>query len=695
MLLKNRNHFATKSSAILWSCMLALCLFSCNQPQTTQQTNQPSNALLDSAYAQCSVWLMANNSAAVSPYLDSLFSQFSTVSDAQLLNKYHFLANMHLYNTKNLLAAKSYLDSSKVLLKSSPASKKEYLRYYFLKSNYHLELQEFDLAVSALFQGKGIIEELGLKCEGGRFANSLGYLLYKQGRYEEALAAFKWRNELTLNCREANVAEPIFELQLDQNEIGLCYEQMGKFDSALFHYSQCIALILDFQKTNAAEATKLDRSLGVVYGNKGSTFAKMHQYDSAIFYLQKGIEINFRPDREPVDAAFCKIKLAHCYLELNELQNCEAIIQELEIFLTEKPNLVVAQRLANLQKDYYLQTKNFEKAYAFGLLQQTLKDSLNAFQPGKSNFYDYKIAFDNLKKEVELLSLQNTNARKNLYIVLISAALLVSMSIGLATLTKRKRELKFTEKLKEVNIAITQKNQELLLSLKNLEQSYNDNARIMKILAHDLRTPMAGIISTIQLLQYENISKQEQNELLQLIEKSSENALHFIKDILQLNALDQPSDYVKQDLSKILLSCLQLLKHEADKKAQQLEIRLLSIYVPVNQQKIWRVFNNLINNAIKFSAAGQTIYIEMEELPDAVVITVRDKGIGIAESRTSSLFDMFAVTGNQGTAGEKSFGLGLAITKQIVVAHQGDIWLESTEHIGSTFYVKLPKNRRS
>lgn len=694
MLLLLRKHLNTFCAPLWGVVFIVFTLLGCNHKQGSNQETALSDAQLDTTFTHLNTWLVANKTTLTRRYLDSLYSTYENISDAQKLRKYHFLANMYLYNTKDLALVKNYLDSSKVLLKTNLHLKKDQLRYYFLKSNYHIVLQEFDLATNALFKGKSIIEQSDLHCEGGGFANSLGYLLYQQGRYADALTAFQWRHELNLECKKANDVLPVFNLQLDYNEMGLCYENMGLYDSAIAQYSQGISLIQAFQQEDSVEAAKLERSLGVIIGNKGSAYAKMQLYDSAIHYLKQSIAINYSPDREMQDAILCKIKLANCYIETQQLASAEALIQEASEYLINKPSLLAELRLTEVQKNYHVRVRNFEKAYTYSALEQSLRDSMHNFQLTKSSQFDYKLAFNNLKKEVDVLNLQNANAQKNFYIVLISAALLISISIGIAAVAKRKREQKFSKRLQTLNKATIRKNEELLQSLQNLQQSYNDNARIMKILAHDLRSPMAGILSSVQLLQHGKMSAADQKELLQLMEKSSENALDFIKDILQLNALDKPSDYVKQDVAAVLLSCLQLLKHEAEKKQQQLHTQLISVYVPLNQQKIWRVFNNLINNAIKFSSQGQSIVIEVTESPTDVVIAVRDQGIGIAENRKTQLFDMFEVEGKKGTSGERSYGLGLAISKQIVLAHQGEIWLESTEHVGSTFYVKLPKYRR-
>ena len=106
-----------------------------------------------------------------------------------------------------------------------------------------------------------------------------------------------------------------------------------------------------------------------------------------------------------------------------------------------------------------------------------------------------------------------------------------------------------------------------------------------------------------------------------------------------------------------------------------------------------RVINNLLGNALKFSREGGVINLVLTESKSSVKLEVSDTGIGIPENLIPQLFEMFTPSKRPGTAGEKSFGLGLAICKQIVEAHGGKIWVKSEVGKGSSFYVELYKTR--
>jgi signal transduction histidine kinase len=109
-----------------------------------------------------------------------------------------------------------------------------------------------------------------------------------------------------------------------------------------------------------------------------------------------------------------------------------------------------------------------------------------------------------------------------------------------------------------------------------------------------------------------------------------------------------------------------------------------------SSEKLARVAENLLDNAIKFSPRGSDIEVGMSTTRKYVVISFTDKGIGIPAEMLSELFDMLTPAKRPGTEGEKSYGLGLAICKQLVEAHGGTIGASSVAGAGTTLTVLLP-----
>jgi len=109
---------------------------------------------------------------------------------------------------------------------------------------------------------------------------------------------------------------------------------------------------------------------------------------------------------------------------------------------------------------------------------------------------------------------------------------------------------------------------------------------------------------------------------------------------------------------------------------------------------LYRVITNLLSNAIKYSPAGGNIFVELNENPDVLEVTVEDQGIGIPEDEIIHLFEKFYRVDKKNVTGIKGTGLGLANVKYILDAHAGSIVVESEIGKGSTFTFCLPKERK-
>lgn len=262
------------------------------------------------------------------------------------------------------------------------------------------------------------------------------------------------------------------------------------------------------------------------------------------------------------------------------------------------------------------------------------------------------------------------------------SVILASITIGIWYSRKR---------LKLLNKKIQTQNSDMQKALSALEQSQQENTRIMKIVAHDLRSPMAATISIASMLLEGDNLLPEDKEMLELMKTSSIHSLEMISDLLNMNTTAEGLKKGPVEMHTLLRYCVDLLKLKANDKKQEITLKTQEIVATVNREKIWRVISNLIVNAIKFSPEGSVIGVEMHQEQNAVLIAIKDNGIGIPENLKDKIFQMFTDARRAGTSGEQSFGLGLAISRQIVEAHGGQIWFHSLTGDGTTFYVELPK----
>ncbi len=244
-------------------------------------------------------------------------------------------------------------------------------------------------------------------------------------------------------------------------------------------------------------------------------------------------------------------------------------------------------------------------------------------------------------------------------------------------------------------------NQQLVEQQKHLvDQLSKANAakdRFLGMCAHDLRNPLSSIRGLAELMDENAIGilTPEQKEIVQTIHGASQSMLLLVNELLDVATIE--AGHLK--LEKAPVSILEIVERsvhlsniEAAKKNTRIEI-VKSVgdpIVDVDRNKIRQVVDNLINNAVKYSPRGSivTVLIHMNET--VAGFAVRDSGPGIPESERHKLFKDYGTLSSIPTGGEKSTGLGLAICRKIIEAHNGTIGVDNIPGRGAEFIVSLP-----
>ena len=226
-----------------------------------------------------------------------------------------------------------------------------------------------------------------------------------------------------------------------------------------------------------------------------------------------------------------------------------------------------------------------------------------------------------------------------------------------------------------------------------LTKNKEERDRILNVVAHDLRSPLSGISGISKMMLADDKVVEDNKEMFRLIEQSAESTLRLISDLMHtnINSVEQ-YHFNPIELNKLVHQILQILVFTAKEKNIIIEANITKqkIILKADKDKIDRVISNLVTNAIKFSKLGSIVHVSLHANNDFAEIIVKDNGIGIPEYLQGKIFDLFTTAKRKGTAGEKSYGLGLAICKKIVEMHEGFIHVESKEGLGSSFIVRLP-----
>ncbi|MGV3539916.1 MAG: sensor histidine kinase [Rufibacter sp.] len=233
---------------------------------------------------------------------------------------------------------------------------------------------------------------------------------------------------------------------------------------------------------------------------------------------------------------------------------------------------------------------------------------------------------------------------------------------------------------------IEAKNQEV-------QQVSRAKSEILGVVAHDLRSPFATIEMLATVLQQGNLSLQEERQYLELIQTSCQTSRHIINEILEVAHEQKPQEFPleKANLCQFLQEIHQEWQLQLQGSRQLVFLRPTKpVYAQVNKERLQRVLNNLLSNALKFTSEKSEIQIQLKETDKKVLLEVRDQGIGIPKDLTPYLFDRFSAARRKGLNGEKSIGLGLSICRELVEQHGGSIEVESNESQGTTFVITLP-----
>ncbi len=234
---------------------------------------------------------------------------------------------------------------------------------------------------------------------------------------------------------------------------------------------------------------------------------------------------------------------------------------------------------------------------------------------------------------------------------------------------------------------------------KRLEQLNTEKNRFFSIIAHDLRSPISGLLGLSEIIRTQagNISQEELKEFAGLLYDASSEVYNLLENLLdwsrlQMNVLSYSPE--KLQLKPVLIDAVKVIRQEWEKKNLQLSIDCsneLEMVADLNMIKT--VIRNLASNAVKFTPSGGKISIVAEaSSKENIVISVTDNGIGISEEMQQDIFSLTLKASRQGTNGEKSTGLGLLICKDFIERHGGILSVESKEDRGSTFTITLPSN---
>lgn len=220
---------------------------------------------------------------------------------------------------------------------------------------------------------------------------------------------------------------------------------------------------------------------------------------------------------------------------------------------------------------------------------------------------------------------------------------------------------------------------------------------LLKMAAHDMRTPLSAIMGYASLLLSQNGVEdiETRDGMLNTIINQSERLDYLIKDVITLDKLNQNQlilDIQKTAVDPTLNEIVEALSLLTTKKNITISLNMQNtpLYAQTDQQRFWQIAYNLISNSVKYTPKNGRVEINAYQTPHHFILEVADNGPGLSQENMENLFTLYYRTESAKQSASGGFGIGLYIVKTLVEAHNGNVFVESLLGEGSTFIVKLP-----
>jgi signal transduction histidine kinase/tetratricopeptide (TPR) repeat protein len=591
---------------------------------------------------------------------------------AKTLNR---LASLNHYKDSNLTykyAKSALLLSHKIRYKKGMGYAYDNIGiYYWLKSDY-------PSALNYMYKALKIHENQNDNNGIAGSNNGLGMVHVEYKNYKLALDCYNKALKTSLKLKNKR------SIAIYLNNIGDVYLRMKEYQKALHYFDKAI-------KMNAFEKTSFESGLN--YTNIGITYNHLKQYEKSIEATNKSILI--QKDSSSLYNGYNKLELGKSYyfltLETPNKNTKDKLLHKSLDYLTE--SMLIFKREESLidLRDVYLYLSKVKKA------EEKPTEALDYFEKSTnlndsifSNENKTQIALLESKREIELrdkkieiqeLKIKN-EARKVylLYTLTSAAAILLGLFFWLY-LSKRKTNQLLNDKNKTISIINSQKD------------------KFFSIIAHDLKGPFNGFLGLSELLaeDLDNMTKEDIQFIAANMKNSATNLFQLLENLLEWSRMQQgliPFAPQEKPALSIVTESIPTIQDAANNKKIKINIDIpekTSVFADINS--IHSVIRNLVSNAVKFTPENGSIHLHAKEDDNTTTISITDTGIGMNAKMVENLFRLDVQTNRIGTNKEPSSGLGLILCKEFVEKHGGEIWVESEEGKGTTFYVSFPKNK--
>lgn len=639
---------------------------------------------------------------------------------------------------KALFDIKDYERAREYILKSEKLSnnlnyKKGIAEITYYKSLIYAQKDDYINAVSGYNKSKALFNALNDTLSVAKVNNSIGLIEIKRGNYNRglqfSLAAIKElekRNLISdLNLAYRNLAKAYYNTNLFEKAMEFYLKALGvqmklndskgineshsKLAELYSNKKEHRKAIEYYEKVLKSSESNNDSIRGYVFSKLGGEYLMFNDYDKATKYLIQGYNINTRT-KNKAGLLLTLNNLGDLNLKQGRLNIAEKQLLDAGEIAKSLNNKIELLRHYKLMKSLDSTRQRFDRAFVWQREYYELNTSLkktkikpvtntekqtnielntnSGSQPEVNVSTDKVTLADNVEMNKAL-------DKYKIILYALLAALIVVSALLVFTYLKRNSSIKDLQELEEKNVKIELQNEAFSEQTKHLENVNNVKDKLFSIVSHDLKDSLSSINGFIDLLKDGSLTREEFDDLIPELSENANNASLLLFNLLnwsksQMQSLEpKPSLF---DIQEVFESKVKLVDQRMESKGITLVDHTLRDFAYADRSMFEIVIQNLLANALKFCKNGDTITVSNYISNGSCIVSIADTGIGVSKENLSKLFKNNSFT-TMGTNNEKGTGLGLSICKELVELNHGKIWVESTQGIGSTFYVQLPKSR--
>lgn len=638
------------------------------------------------------------------PHFANLYSYASKHHDDTAFHDYYSMLGGFIFMQQDK-------DSSKILYRNA-------LQYAFkLKDSSLIRLgysnlgmvfsttYESDSAIVLLTKGLKYTTKLRNKA---KLLLDLSNAYYYKEDFNNALKYIRLSDSIYVNEQDSNM------IIYSKNTIGIICRSIYLYEEAIKQFK------ISFQYANALHRVDM---YPLIFSNLGLSYKESNQLDSGEFYLDQAIQLASQYHNDHI-YTLAKANISGIYIKTHRERKAIEILKSLRnsndmrVKAIALNNTGIAFQEINLDSAHYFlhRTLNeidtngydvyFKMAHEHLFTIDSLKHNyLSAIEHlKKSYFYKNKIFTEDVKKEKELMEsqaeIQNMESKNE--------TLEEQLTLSDKLIQRKKRDtiilwvgisisILFVLILIRSRNKLTQYNQQIEESYKEMAKLNEIKNTFFSIISHDLRLPIS---STNQLLKsilenYESMDEEEKKYYLNLIISSTDSLYDLMENLLLWSKIESGKAHFEKKsikLAELVALTITPLQNTAIKK----NIRLISninpsIYIHESELTLTTIIRNLVSNALKFTPTGGNIRVEAEEKDNSIIISIVDTGVGMDAKTASSIFNLDSKVQNLGTENEKGSGFGLKLVKSLTESIDSQILVESELGKGSRFYFAINK----